>query len=52
MKQTQDKQDAILKHGWKQVRQAQNRNKGIPNKVVEREVHIAIDEVRQSNKPN
>ncbi len=39
--------DAVLRDGLKLMRQSQERNKGVPAKVIEREVREAVDEVRR-----
>ncbi|MCE9545519.1 MAG: hypothetical protein K8T25_08385 [Planctomycetia bacterium] len=39
--------DAILKAGWKQIRKAQDRNRGVSAKVVEREIQAAVAYVRR-----
>jgi hypothetical protein len=39
--------DAALQRGWDLIEQAGARNKDVPAKVIEREVHKAVDEVRQ-----
>ena len=42
--------EAVLKAGWKRVRQAQQRNKGVSAKVIEREVDQAIEQVRRPSR--
>ncbi|MEX2120209.1 MAG: hypothetical protein WD847_11495 [Pirellulales bacterium] len=39
--------EAILAEGWELIRAAQERNKGVPANVIEREVREAVDEVRR-----
>jgi hypothetical protein len=43
---TTDERDAILARGRELVRRARERNKGVPAKIIEREVQEAVDEVR------
>ena len=38
--------DAILQTGWERVRRARDRNKGVPAKIIDREVSEAVEEVR------
>lgn len=44
--QTTEKQ-ALIERGRELVRRAQQRNQGVPARVVEREVREAVEEVRQ-----
>jgi hypothetical protein len=48
---TSQERDAILEAGWQRVREAQERNRGVPAKVIEREVNEAVDEVRRRSNP-
>jgi hypothetical protein len=41
---------ALMKERWRLVRKAQERNKGVPARVIEREVREAVDEVRRRRK--
>jgi hypothetical protein len=42
--------DAVLDAGWKQIRKTQERNKGVPAKVLQREVQEALTDVRRRNR--
>lgn len=44
---TEPEKRAIIDRGRELVRQARERNKGVPAKVIEREVRQAVDEVRR-----
>jgi hypothetical protein len=44
---TEEERDELLKGGVSLMREAQSRNKGVPAKVIEREVREAVDEVRR-----
>jgi hypothetical protein len=47
---TDAERDAILDEGLQLIRQAPQRNKGVPAKVIEREVREAVDEVRRRHR--
>jgi hypothetical protein len=38
---------ALLEQRWQVIRQAQKRNRGVPGRVIEREVREAVEEVRR-----
>jgi hypothetical protein len=38
---------SLVENRWKIIQRAQKRTKGLPPKVIEREIERAIDEVRQ-----
>ena len=42
--------ESLVQERWKLILCAQERNKGVPSKVLEREVLDAVEEVRQRNK--
>lgn len=42
--------EALIARGRELVRRAQERNNGVPAKVIEREVRDAVDEVRRKRK--
>jgi len=48
---TDDEKEAVLQEGWELIRQARLRNQGVPAKVIEQEVHEAVQQVRRQNQP-
>lgn len=38
---------ALVEERWRIIQRVQNRTKGLPPKVIEREIEEAVDEVRQ-----
>jgi hypothetical protein len=41
-----EERDAVLNRGWELIEKAHERNKGVPAKVIEREVRQAVKKVR------
>ena len=41
---------AVLKAGWQQVRKTQERNRGVPAKVIQREIEKAVSDVRRKTR--
>ncbi len=39
--------ESLVRERWELIRRAQERNKGVPAKVIERDVLDAVEEVRQ-----
>jgi hypothetical protein len=38
---------ALVEQRWKLIRQAQIRNRGVPSRIIEREIREAVDQVRR-----
>jgi hypothetical protein len=47
---TQDQREALFARGRELVRIARERNRGVPAKVIEREVKQAVDDVRRQKR--
>jgi len=41
---------ALIEERWKLIRQARQRNRGVPGQVIEREVRDAVEQVRRKTK--
>ena len=47
---SESEKEALVRERWQLIRRAQRRNKGVPAKIIEREVLSAVDEVRRRTK--
>jgi hypothetical protein len=47
---SESEKESLIKERWRLIRRAQRRNKGMPAKVIEREVQSALDEVRRRDR--
>jgi hypothetical protein len=41
---------ALVEQRWHLIRQAQKRNRGVPSRIIEREIQEAVDQVRRDKK--
>jgi hypothetical protein len=44
---TEAEKKALIKKRWQLIRRAQKRNRGVPGRVIEREIREAVEQVRR-----